>query len=82
MRRMAWATIAVMGALLFAAPAFPQTAPQGGPTPSPPGAKVEFIDIKDGAVIGPKTTIHFGLHGMGEKPGTEPGLPVGWVPRA
>jgi hypothetical protein len=68
MRRTAWATIAVMAGLLFAGPAFPQPTTQGGPTPSPPGAKVEFIDIKDGAVIGPKTTIHFGLHGMGVAP--------------
>jgi hypothetical protein len=68
MRRTAWATIAVMAALLFTGPAFPQATAQGGPTPSPPGAKVEFIDIKDGAVIGPKTTIHFGLHGMGVAP--------------
>ena len=68
MRRTAWATIAVLAGLLFAGPAFPQAATQGGPTASPPGAKVEFIDIKDGAVIGPKTTIHFGLHGMGVAP--------------
>ena len=52
MERMAWATIAVIAGLLFAVPAFPQTTPQGGPTPSPPGGKVEFIDIKDGAVMG------------------------------
>src|SRR5580700_4016841 len=68
MRRTAWATIAVIAGFLFAGPAFPQATAQGGPTPSPPGAKVEFIDIKDGAVIGPKTTIHFGLHGMGVAP--------------
>ena len=68
MGRTAWATIAVIAGLFFAAPAFPQSTPQGGPTPSPAGAKVEFIDIKDGAVIGPKTTIHFGLHGMGVAP--------------
>ena len=49
--RTASATIAVTAALLLTAPAFPQTATQGGPTPSPPGAKVEFIDIKDGAVL-------------------------------
>jgi hypothetical protein len=29
---------------------------------------VYFIDLKDGATIGPKTTIHFGLHGMGIGP--------------
>jgi hypothetical protein len=37
-------------------------------TPSPPGAEVSFVDIKDGATIGPKTVIHFGLHGMGIAP--------------
>ena len=52
----------------FRVPGVSQSAPKGGPTPSPPGAKVEFIDLKDGAVIGPKTTIHFGLHGMGVAP--------------
>jgi hypothetical protein len=40
----------------------------GGPTPSPPGAAVYFVDLKDGATIGPVTTIHFGLHGMGIAP--------------
>jgi hypothetical protein len=65
---MAWAAIAILVGLFFASPALPQSTPTGGPTPSPPGAKVEFIDLKDGAVIGPKTTIHFGLHGMGVAP--------------
>lgn len=41
---------------------------KGGPTASPPGAMVYFIDLKDGATIGTKTTIHFGLHGMGVAP--------------
>jgi hypothetical protein len=68
MGRMAWAAIAVIAGFLFASPALPQSAPKGGPTPSPPGAKVEFIDLRDGALIGPKTTIHFGLHGMGVAP--------------
>ena len=73
MGRMAWGTIAVIVGLLFASPALPQSATKGGPTPSPAGAKVEFIDLKDGAVIGPKTTVHFGLHGMGVAPaGTTP----------
>jgi hypothetical protein len=40
----------------------------GGPTPSPPGASVYFVDLKDGATIGPKTTLHFGLRGMGVAP--------------
>ena len=62
------ATIAFLAGLAFASGAFSQSATTGGPTPSPPGAKVEFVDLKDGAVIGPKTTIHFGLHGMGVAP--------------
>ena len=40
----------------------------GGPTPSPPGAEVYFADLKDGAVIPPKVTIHFGLKNMGVAP--------------
>ena len=40
----------------------------GGPTASPPGAAVYFIDLKDGATIAPKTVIHFGLRGMGVAP--------------
>jgi hypothetical protein len=36
----------------------------GGPTPSPPGAAVYFIGLKDGATLLPKSTIHFGLRGM------------------
>ncbi len=40
----------------------------GGPNPSPPGAAVYFIDIKDGATIAPTTTLHFGLRGMGVAP--------------
>ena len=63
-----WAIVALIGSLAFASSAYSQPAPTGGPTPSPPGAKVEFVDLKDGAVIGPKTTVHFGLHGMGIAP--------------
>jgi hypothetical protein len=50
------------------APPFRRSHHSGGPTPSPPGAKVEFIDIKDGRRHRAKTTIHFGLHGMGVAP--------------
>src|SRR5208337_2700265 len=63
-----WAIVALIGSFVFASCAYSQPAPTGGPTPSPPGAKVEFVDLKDGAVIGPKTTVHFGLHGMGIAP--------------
>jgi uncharacterized protein DUF4399 len=64
----ALATVALLGAFLLASSPYAQAAETGGPTPSPPGAKAEFLDLKDGAVIGPKTTIHFGLHGMGVAP--------------
>jgi hypothetical protein len=37
-------------------------------TPSKPGAKAYFVDLKDGATIAPTTTIHFGLSGMGVAP--------------
>src|SRR5215472_4949288 len=40
----------------------------GGPTPSPPGAAVYFIGLKDGDTIPTKSTIHFGLRGMGVAP--------------
>jgi hypothetical protein len=37
-------------------------------TPSAPGAKAYFVDLKEGATIPPKSTIHFGLSGMGVAP--------------
>jgi Domain of unknown function (DUF4399) len=40
----------------------------GGPTPSPPGAAVYFIGLKDGDTLPTKSTIHFGLKGMGVAP--------------
>ena len=40
----------------------------GGPTPSPAGAAVYFIGLKDGDTLPTKTTLHFGLHGMGVAP--------------
>ena len=71
MQLKAWAIVALVGGLVFSSSAFSQSAQTGsqpaqigGPTPSPLGAKLEFIDLKDGAVIGPRTTIHFGLQGM------------------
>jgi hypothetical protein len=39
-----------------------------GPTPAPAGAKVYFIDLKDGATIPTKFVIHFGLSKMGVAP--------------
>jgi hypothetical protein len=40
----------------------------GGPTPSPAGAAVYFVDPRDGATIPPKSVIHFGLRNMGVAP--------------
>ena len=51
-----------------AAPAAPATPSAPALTPSPPGAKAYFIDVKDGATLAPKTTLHFGLTGMGVAP--------------
>ena len=68
MKLNAWFVLALIAGLVYGSSAFSQSTTIGGPTPSPPGAKVEFVDLKDGAVIGPKTTIHFGLHGMGVAP--------------
>ncbi len=41
---------------------------QGGPSPSPAGAAVYFIDLKDGQTVPTKFTVHFGLRGMGVAP--------------
>jgi hypothetical protein len=41
---------------------------KGGPTPSPAGAAVYFIDLKNGDTLPPDATIRFGLHGMGIAP--------------
>jgi hypothetical protein len=40
----------------------------GGPTPSPADAAVYFVGLKDGDTIPTKSTIHFGLRGMGVAP--------------
>jgi hypothetical protein len=43
-----------------------------GDTPAPDGAKVYFIDLKDGATVASPVLIRFGLSGMGIAPaGTE-----------
>src|SRR6266481_3946465 len=41
---------------------------KGGPTPSPAGAAVYFIDLKNGETLPSKATVHFGLRGMGVAP--------------
>jgi hypothetical protein len=62
---------ALLPALVFLATsgaAFAQSKLTGGPTPSPAGALVYFIDVKNGQTIATKTIIHFGLRGMGLAP--------------
>ncbi len=49
----------------------PQTQGQdrrGGPTSSPAGAAVYFVDLKDGQTVPPNFVVHFGLRNMGVAP--------------
>lgn len=39
-----------------------------GETPSPPGAKVYFVNLEDGETVGTSFTVVFGLSGMGVAP--------------
>ena len=39
-----------------------------GPTPSPSGAAVYFVDVKNGDTLQTKTILHFGLKNMGVAP--------------
>jgi hypothetical protein len=43
----------------------------GGPTHSPGGAELYFVDLKDGATIPTRVVIRFGLRGMGIAPAAE-----------
>jgi Domain of unknown function (DUF4399) len=63
-----FATIVVLFIGLMDGGAIAQQPAIGGPSPSPAGAKAYFVDLKDGAIIGPNVTVHFGLHGMGVAP--------------
>ena len=60
-------------ALLFAGTVFggaavAQTKRTGGPSPSPAGAAVYFIDRKDGDTVPAKLKLYFGLRNMGVAP--------------
>jgi Domain of unknown function (DUF4399) len=57
--------VPLCGVLALGGAAFGQA---GGPTPSPAGAAVYFVGLKDGDTIPAKSTIHFGLRGMGVAP--------------
>ncbi|MFZ0069560.1 MAG: DUF4399 domain-containing protein, partial [Pseudolabrys sp.] len=67
------AVLALLLALLFAAVtcggvAVAQTKLTGGSSPSPAGAEVYFIDLKDGATVPANLKIYFGLRNMGVAP--------------
>lgn len=47
--------------------AYGQTA-TGGPSKSPPGAQVYFVNLNDGATVPTKFVVHFGLRNMGVAP--------------
>lgn len=53
---------ALAAALAIAGPA------EAGQTPSPPNAKVYFINLKDGATVSNPIVVRFGLSGMGVAP--------------
>src|SRR4051794_10262569 len=61
-------SVFVISALQASSAAYAQSSTEEKPTPSPPGAAVYFIGLKDGARVGTKFTIHFGLRGMGVAP--------------
>jgi peptidoglycan hydrolase-like protein with peptidoglycan-binding domain len=54
--------------LALAAPHAASAQTKGGPTPAPQGAAVYFVEIKDGATLPTRPTIHFGLRNMGVAP--------------
>jgi Domain of unknown function (DUF4399) len=66
LKLIATATLSLFIAFAASGSAYCQT--KGGPTPSPQGAAVYFIDLPNGATIPEKSTLHFGLHGMGVAP--------------
>ena len=57
-----------MALALFAAFAVASFAPVAAQTPSPEGAKVYFINLKDGVEVDSPFLVQFGLSGMGVAP--------------
>jgi Domain of unknown function (DUF4399) len=58
----------LLAALVTCGLARAQPGERGGPTPSPQGAAVHFVGLKDGATVPTKVTIRFGLRDMGVAP--------------
>ena len=59
---------------LAAMPAWTQWAP--AQTPSPNGAKVYFINLKDGQQVTSPFLVQFGLSGMGVRPASKNPIPA------
>ena len=57
-----------MTLVLLAGFALASSAPTAAQTPSPPPAKVYFINLKDGADVSSPFLVQFGLSGMGVAP--------------
>jgi hypothetical protein len=62
------ALVSFLMCVAVAGAAYGQAKSGGGPTPSPAGAAAYFVDVKDGATLPAKATIHFGLRGMDVAP--------------
>lgn len=68
MRLTSLVPVFMAAAFLAAVPARAQTTTSGGPTASPAGASVYFINIKDGDTLPRTFTVQFGLRNMGLAP--------------
>ena len=60
--------LALKGSLLLAAVLAASVAGAQGPTPSPPGASVYIINLKDGDMVASPFKVQFGMTGMGVAP--------------
>ncbi len=58
----------IFGAVVISDLAGAQQGERGGPTLSPQGAAVHFVDLSDGAKLPTKVTVRFGLRDMGVAP--------------
>ena len=67
-RTLAAGSLSILICFAASGSAFGQPRPSGGPLPSPEGAGVYFLELKDGASLTTKTIIRFGLRGMGVAP--------------
>ncbi len=64
MRRMLTTLCTLLALAAAAAGIGPAAHGQSPHSPSPPGARVYFVNLKDGATLPPNATIRFGVEGM------------------